>query len=300
MPEYTCKDCQSPFEFSDGEHAFFAEHGLTDPKRCPSCRATRKGIADQDIICQRCGNTFTYPRELQLYTRSYGWDAPITCFGGCATKTPVDYKQSEFEKKATGVLGNLSRFFGSRSQDKLTEHTLYSVPIKGFENCGSLDAKEAKSLIATLPSNHLSGVTHLAYSGKVLQIKRGVFSRGFYDPERKAIIINKAVDDRYNTKREIQSAIIHELGHAVYDNLSDHLRAEWHTMSNPENPRTTTVRNTWFVFDEDLWEVEDFAEAYRLYRLYPMLLLLEDNAFVEGNAAYYFFKDEIFDGKEYL
>ena len=38
----TCSDCGMEFAFSEREQAFYAEKGFTDPRRCPSCRASRK------------------------------------------------------------------------------------------------------------------------------------------------------------------------------------------------------------------------------------------------------------------
>ena len=38
----TCSDCGIEFEFSEREQAFYAEKGFTEPRRCPSCRASRK------------------------------------------------------------------------------------------------------------------------------------------------------------------------------------------------------------------------------------------------------------------
>lgn len=38
-----CKDCGGKFVFSVGEQRFFAEKGLSEPKRCPKCRKARQG-----------------------------------------------------------------------------------------------------------------------------------------------------------------------------------------------------------------------------------------------------------------
>ena len=39
----TCRDCNNPFTFTEGEQAFFAEKGFTnEPGRCPECRAANK------------------------------------------------------------------------------------------------------------------------------------------------------------------------------------------------------------------------------------------------------------------
>src|SRR5215204_6953854 len=39
----TCRDCSSPFVFTEGEQEFFAQKGFTnEPTRCPECRSARK------------------------------------------------------------------------------------------------------------------------------------------------------------------------------------------------------------------------------------------------------------------
>ncbi|MBA2363006.1 MAG: zinc-ribbon domain containing protein [Chloroflexia bacterium] len=39
----TCRDCGTPFVFTQGEQTFYASKGLTnEPTRCPDCRAARK------------------------------------------------------------------------------------------------------------------------------------------------------------------------------------------------------------------------------------------------------------------
>ena len=37
-----CVDCQTGFEFTEGEEKFYKEKGFEVPKRCPKCRARRK------------------------------------------------------------------------------------------------------------------------------------------------------------------------------------------------------------------------------------------------------------------
>jgi CxxC-x17-CxxC domain-containing protein len=40
----TCRDCNAPFTFTEGEQAFFAQKGFTnEPSRCPECRAANRG-----------------------------------------------------------------------------------------------------------------------------------------------------------------------------------------------------------------------------------------------------------------
>ena len=38
----TCADCGQEFVFTAREQEFYAQKGFTDPRRCPSCRQSRK------------------------------------------------------------------------------------------------------------------------------------------------------------------------------------------------------------------------------------------------------------------
>jgi CxxC-x17-CxxC domain-containing protein len=38
----TCADCGQEFTFTESEQAFYADRGFSEPRRCSSCRATRK------------------------------------------------------------------------------------------------------------------------------------------------------------------------------------------------------------------------------------------------------------------
>lgn len=38
----TCADCSQEFVFTASEQDFYAQRGFTEPRRCPSCRASRK------------------------------------------------------------------------------------------------------------------------------------------------------------------------------------------------------------------------------------------------------------------
>ena len=44
----TCSDCGMEFAFTEREQAFYAEKGFTEPRRCPSCRASRKQARSGD------------------------------------------------------------------------------------------------------------------------------------------------------------------------------------------------------------------------------------------------------------
>ncbi len=71
-----CSDCGSTFTFSASEQELFAQRGYTnDPKRCQSCRATRKAQGDGSssygaprrqmfpVVCAACGKQTEVPFE---------------------------------------------------------------------------------------------------------------------------------------------------------------------------------------------------------------------------------------------
>ncbi len=43
-----CVDCNATFTFSADEQFFFWAKGLSEPKRCPECRAERKATINRE------------------------------------------------------------------------------------------------------------------------------------------------------------------------------------------------------------------------------------------------------------
>jgi CxxC-x17-CxxC domain-containing protein len=44
----TCVDCRQEFTFTASEQQFYADRQFSEPRRCPSCRAIRKGSRGTD------------------------------------------------------------------------------------------------------------------------------------------------------------------------------------------------------------------------------------------------------------
>jgi len=82
----TCADCGQAFAFTSSEQDFYGQRGFSEPRRCPSCRASRKaarqssgggyggssygggyGSRDRapremfDAICSNCGQPAQVP-----------------------------------------------------------------------------------------------------------------------------------------------------------------------------------------------------------------------------------------------
>jgi CxxC-x17-CxxC domain-containing protein len=94
----TCVDCGIEFIHSAADQEFYAQKGfVSDPKRCPSCRATRRTARDAGedayipgsprgyerghqpsereyfaVICSRCGNAAQVPFRPRM-------DKPVYC-----------------------------------------------------------------------------------------------------------------------------------------------------------------------------------------------------------------------------
>ena len=104
----TCVDCGAPFIHSAADQEFYAQRQFSsDPKRCTSCRATRRAIRDggsdaRDIggprgyerggdraqreyfavICSECGNQAQVPFQPRM-------DRPVYC-SDCFRKVKPD------------------------------------------------------------------------------------------------------------------------------------------------------------------------------------------------------------------
>ena len=49
----TCADCGQEFVFTASEQDFYAQRGFTEPRRCPSCRASRKAARNAESAAAR-------------------------------------------------------------------------------------------------------------------------------------------------------------------------------------------------------------------------------------------------------
>lgn len=87
----TCVDCGAQFVHSADDQAFYEQKGFaSDPKRCPSCRASRRAMRGNGdgpgrdraanggpreyfaAVCTRCGNQAQVPFQPHM-------DRPIYC-----------------------------------------------------------------------------------------------------------------------------------------------------------------------------------------------------------------------------
>jgi CxxC-x17-CxxC domain-containing protein len=70
----TCSDCSQQFVFTASEQEFYAGRGFTEPRRCPSCRASRKAARGDSVSSYGGGGGGGYesrgPREMFTATCS--------------------------------------------------------------------------------------------------------------------------------------------------------------------------------------------------------------------------------------
>jgi len=84
----TCVDCGTEFIHSAADQEYYAQKGfVSDPKRCPSCRAARRSMREAGesgsrehgspreyfaVVCSRCGNQAQVPFRPNM-------DRPVYC-----------------------------------------------------------------------------------------------------------------------------------------------------------------------------------------------------------------------------
>jgi CxxC-x17-CxxC domain-containing protein len=87
----TCIDCAAEFVHSAEDQEYYAQKGFaSDPKRCPSCRASRRSMRENGevagpsnggnggpreyfaVVCSRCGNQAQVPFKPHM-------DRPVYC-----------------------------------------------------------------------------------------------------------------------------------------------------------------------------------------------------------------------------
>lgn len=264
----SCKDCGAYFELEPGEISFFTANGLDLPKRCASCRAERQGIHDQALVCARCGRTFLYPRQLQLYARSYKWLPPTTCFGGCGpTKFGQGYQLSGLEQAFLGILGTMEKLVASAMP-----RALRPAHFEGFSLLPGLTDSGVQAWVQRVfPEADVKGIGFIRYTGerRTLSHRDGrppAVARGRYGLDRNSrpyILIN--YQGEQNPARSVEEVLAHEIGHHVYfTQLDDHHRAEWEAITR-EHPPFLYTQARW-LRDEEVAS-EEFAECYRYYRL---------------------------------
>ncbi len=80
-----CSDCGQPFTFTADDQEFFASRGYSTPKRCRSCRASRRNDTEGgmgraprperemfDAVCASCGQATQVPFQPR-------GDRPVYC-----------------------------------------------------------------------------------------------------------------------------------------------------------------------------------------------------------------------------
>ena len=85
----TCSDCGMEFAFTEREQAFYAEKGFSEPRRCPSCRASRKAA--------RSGGDSSYGGG--SYSGGGGYDSG---YGGGGGYSAGGYGSGGFGNRSSG------------------------------------------------------------------------------------------------------------------------------------------------------------------------------------------------------
>ena len=84
----TCADCGQAFTFTASEQDFYAERGFTEPRRCASCRASRKAARNAEGGSYGGGS---YSSGGGGYSRGPREMFPATC-SNCGQETEVPFR----------------------------------------------------------------------------------------------------------------------------------------------------------------------------------------------------------------
>lgn len=82
-PEFTderlmCVDCNSAFDWTAGEQAYFAEQGFTNvPKRCKPCRNARRGQQGTEGLARPAPEQREWQKEFEVVCDKCGADATV-------------------------------------------------------------------------------------------------------------------------------------------------------------------------------------------------------------------------------
>ena len=95
-----CKQCDVEFRVDILEQEWCRTQGLSLPRRCLSCRATRREVVDVQGDCAACGTAFLLPAECVLLANLLSWQGPYKC-EGCSTETaPTNTSRQLWELNA--------------------------------------------------------------------------------------------------------------------------------------------------------------------------------------------------------
>jgi CxxC-x17-CxxC domain-containing protein len=84
----TCSDCNQEFAFTSSEQDFYAQRGFTEPRRCPSCRASRKAARGDS---GGYGGGSSYGGGYESRERGPREMFPATC-SACGRETQVPFR----------------------------------------------------------------------------------------------------------------------------------------------------------------------------------------------------------------
>jgi CxxC-x17-CxxC domain-containing protein len=84
----TCSDCNQEFAFTSSEQDFYAQRGFTEPRRCPSCRASRKAARGDS---GGYGGGSSYSGGYESRERGPREMFPATC-SACGRETQVPFR----------------------------------------------------------------------------------------------------------------------------------------------------------------------------------------------------------------
>ncbi len=161
----TCKDCSKSFAVDQAEQEWLAAKSLSLPRRCLSCRASRRGVVDRSVACERCGEAFAYDAELAILVQTFGWSDPTRCIVGCDETARKNLrgerkKLAELHERRTGAKADLKAASMATAEKKATR------PEDLFKGLDALIEKAATEAAATEAADEPSAPASETDSGE--------------------------------------------------------------------------------------------------------------------------------------
>lgn len=151
---------------------------------------------------------------------------------------------------------------------------LYSKPVEagsegpridGFQRSAALE-KEVRSVLGSLPREHVAGLDRVSYTDTFKADDQGVLL-GQYDRETNCIEINRQSPDGKMDGDRAGYTVTHEVGHHVYwHRLTDQQREQWDGISR------ASLASEYVTDYAKSNTRDDFAESYAFHVLHPEVL----------------------------
>jgi len=96
----TCKQCDGDFRVDILEQEWCRTQGLSLPRHCLPCRATRRQLTDIEEGCASCDTLYRLPADCVFLASLLSWSGPYQCEDCSTDAPPADLSRQLWELNA--------------------------------------------------------------------------------------------------------------------------------------------------------------------------------------------------------